>query len=140
MEFDEIREHAAIMCLTRDFIFDQSANLSPIINSTFIVYIEMVYQERPTSSVYSDCFELEELVSTLSNEADAQEIYAIEALENERDTLYREVEARRAIWNSIYQMLIESADVASKITALCKFAYDHIEKEKNKWLANRNAI
>ncbi|KAL7940676.1 hypothetical protein V8C42DRAFT_336847 [Trichoderma barbatum] len=100
----------------------------------------MVYQERPTSSVYSDCFELEELVSKLSDEAEAQEVHAIEALENERDILCREVEARRVIWNCIYQMLVESADVAGKITALCKFAYGRIDKERNKWLANRNAI
>lgn len=97
-------------------------------------------QERPTSSIYSDRFELDELVSRLSDEADAQELYAIQALQNERDALSREVEARRTIWNSIYQVLIESADVASKIAALCKYAYDLIGKERNKWLANRNAF
>ncbi|KAL7783249.1 hypothetical protein V8C37DRAFT_414937 [Trichoderma ceciliae] len=73
----------------------------------------MAYQERPTSSVYSDSFELEELAIRLSEEAEAQEIHTIKALEDERDMLYREVEAKRVTWNY---------------------------KERNKWLANRNAI
>lgn len=100
----------------------------------------MLTQERPTSSFYSDCFELEDLVNKLSDEADAQDLYAIEALQNERHMLYQELENKRTLWNRLYQVLIECADTAAKINALCRFAQDNIKKEQNKWLANRNAI
>lgn len=100
----------------------------------------MLTQERPTSSFYSDCFELEDLVNKLSDEADAQDLYAIEAMQNERNILYHELENKRTLWNEIYQVLIESADIAAKVNALCRFAQDQIRKEQNKWLANRNAI
>jgi hypothetical protein len=100
----------------------------------------MLTEERPTSSFYSDCFELEDLVNKLCDEADAQDLYAIETLQNERHILYHELENKRIIWNRIYQVLIESADIAAKINALCKFAQENIRKEQNKWLANRNSI
>jgi hypothetical protein len=95
---------------------------------------------RPTSSVYSDAFELDELLDRVSEQAAAQKQYIIWALEEERDTVRRELEKERNRWASIYELMLEAADAGEKLALLHQDAERRVGREQNVWVSNCTPI
>lgn len=94
------------------------------------------------SSNYSDLFELEDLVKQISQQARSQAWYEIRALRDERDTLHRQVEAERRAWLSMYQVMLEAANVGTQLSLVCANAQEQIvdaktkDRERKQQLAN----
>lgn len=91
----------------------------------------MSLNPRPTSSIYSDSFDLEDLVSRLSQQARSQAFYEIKALQDERDALQRQVEAERSAWVSVYQVILESSRVGTQLSLVCDDSQRQIDHERS---------
>lgn len=101
---------------------------------------------RPASSIYSNSFELEDLVHRLSEQARFQEEYEIKALQIELDALKHQINDARSRWAFIYDIMMDSADLATKLSLICKDADAQVHRERNddrerkKRLANRTVV
>jgi hypothetical protein len=92
---------------------------------------------RPSSSVYTDPFELDELFTAVS---DGQHEAAIQSLVYERDSLRRDLTLAREIWSCIYKVLAGSAQIATKMSHVYKNAQERVNQERGNWLANCTAF
>lgn len=97
-------------------------------------------EPRPTSSVYSDSFPLDDLLERVTEQTKDQEQRTIRALLDDRERLTRELHSLRRCWDSLYQIIVAS----DKTAKVFSFRYDEarrrIKQEKNKWIANLTAI
>ncbi|KAK1452643.1 hypothetical protein CTAM01_17267, partial [Colletotrichum tamarilloi] len=58
-------------------------------------------EPRRTSSVYSDTFELDDLLLRLTKQADEQHDMVSDILQQENNALYRKLRAARQLWRFI---------------------------------------
>lgn len=96
--------------------------------------------QRPTSSVYSDSFELEKLVRKLSHQLEDQEQYDLLALTTERDLLLSQVSSLRHEVASMEHARTVSVALARKVQRLLRKTQSSVEIEEAKWVANRTVI
>jgi hypothetical protein len=95
---------------------------------------------RPRSSIYSDAFELEELLKQITTEAEDQERRKVRALEQELlaelQKAKRDHGKARDRFHAVYNILVECEGVATKILLVLKGVKKSIAKERNIWLAS----
>ncbi|KAK2742898.1 hypothetical protein CKAH01_18440 [Colletotrichum kahawae] len=97
-------------------------------------------EPRRTSSVYSDTFELDDLLQRLTKQADEQYDTAIALLLQENMALQRELKAMRhfqRIMNSLVRDLAESTD---KLGELLRTTRSRLEQRRASYLANCTAF
>ncbi|KAH6871055.1 hypothetical protein B0T10DRAFT_567485 [Thelonectria olida] len=95
---------------------------------------------RPASSVYSDSFQLQDLLHRLSEQTRSQRGYTAQALVEERDALRTELDSKRRLWQSARQLMARSSDMANRLLQLHGDAEGRILHEQCKWKANCVAI
>lgn len=95
---------------------------------------------RPASSVYSDQFELDELLHHLSEQTQVQRAFLVEALEKENKLLSFELIVERQVWESLYHCMVEIVEIADQLKVLQRDAERRILIRKQRWLANCTAI
>lgn len=91
---------------------------------------------RPASSVYSNPFELERL---LSSDLGCDE-QTVQMLTIKRDKLLEEVRVARSEWEAIYRVVQTAAEKSGRLLRICESAQRRMVLERNKWLANCTAI
>lgn len=96
---------------------------------------------RPTSSVYSDPFELDSLLGQLM-QAEAQDYHdAVQKrLQGELEAARQRRDAARSRFHAIYRLMISTADAAVNMSLLAVSIRNRLELEKNIWLANRTCF
>lgn len=93
---------------------------------------------RPTSSIYSDTFELEDLIQRLSVQVREQDLYAELREENER--LQLELFDVKARWRQVKQILDVCILVDGELIKLYQDAVAKLNKRRNIWFANCTAF
>jgi glutaminase len=95
---------------------------------------------RASSSVYSDTFELDDLLQRLSQQTWEQGDYTMHVLLEENEALNSELTAVRATWASIYEVMINASEIASHLQILAEEGETQMEKARRKWIANCTAF
>jgi hypothetical protein len=95
---------------------------------------------RPTSSIYSDPFELDDLLRRLSEQARSQGEYAIQVLTQENEAVKSELSYFRRSWAVIYELMTKVNDILRELKAVMAEMNATIEREQNKYKANCTAI
>lgn len=96
--------------------------------------------QRPTSSVYSDSFELESLVRKLSHQLEDQEHYDLIALTTERDSLLGQISSLRREVDSMEHARTVSVALARKVQRLLRKTQRLVRIEEAKWVASRTVL
>lgn len=101
---------------------------------------EMGSTFRYSSSVYSDSFQLDDLLHKLSEQAWQQQIRTIQTLRDENLELHNELSQLRLLWGSIYRYMRQVNDIAGELNTVRKGAGRMIERRNMKWIVNCTAI
>nr|XP_036584423.1 uncharacterized protein CTRU02_05498 [Colletotrichum truncatum]KAF6793941.1 hypothetical protein CTRU02_05498 [Colletotrichum truncatum] len=97
-------------------------------------------EPRRTSSVYSDTFELEDLLLRLTKQADEQHDTAIAVLRQENLALYRELREVRQLCRVISGRVRELFDLTDQLQELLRATRSRLEQERASYLANCTAF
>ena len=95
---------------------------------------------RPTSSVYSDSFELDELLETLSDHLWKHDTHELQGLEKDRECIKSELTALREIRGCIYPAIMQMNKKIELLYAALADAKRAIEREKADWASNCTAF
>lgn len=95
---------------------------------------------RPTSSVYSDQFQLDDLLDHLSGKVVSQSEHAFQTLLKENKEASAELNYFRSSWSAIYELMTEVNDILCQLTAVVDQLKARIEREQMKYKANCTAI
>jgi hypothetical protein len=95
---------------------------------------------RYSSSVYSNSFQLDDLLQKLSEQAWQHEIRTLHALEEENRELQREVSEIRELWGSFYTLMQEVANIYEQLSIIRSGVRQMTDKQKLKWLVNCTAF
>ena len=95
---------------------------------------------RTTSSMYSDQFELDDLLCRLSEQVTNQGERAIQGLKQENRALGPEQDYFRRSWAAIYEMLTGVNDILNQLTITLAEMNEKIESEQNTYRTNCTAI
>jgi hypothetical protein len=100
----------------------------------------MATPPRPASSIYSDEFQLDDLLRRLSERTSDQEVRTVQALLEEKEALERELETVQRVWALIYDIMVETNDTVGQLSTVVRYALSRMETERKNWLANCTAI
>ncbi|KDN59969.1 putative FAD-binding domain-containing protein [Colletotrichum sublineola] len=89
-------------------------------------------EPRRTSSVYSDTFELDDLLLRLTKQADEQDDTAISLLQQQNMDLYRELMATRRLWRNLIDLVRDLSEVYPAIDTLAKNDDSHVASQAGK--------
>lgn len=116
----------------------------PVDRHTYLCFpcldLSFAMTSRESSSIYSDSFELEDLVNRISKAADSQDTFTIKALETERDCLRQNVNSIRNTWDAIESLMADLEKISQHILLLCRRCEQNKETEGKKWMANFTVI
>ncbi|OHE90319.1 hypothetical protein CORC01_14380 [Colletotrichum orchidophilum] len=97
-------------------------------------------EPRRTSSVYSDTFELDDLLLRLTKQADEQHDMVIDLLRQENNALYRKLKAERQLWRVIVGLVHEIVELTGQLEKLLGKARLRMQQGRIKYLANCTAF
>ncbi|GKT52031.1 uncharacterized protein ColSpa_12212 [Colletotrichum spaethianum] len=97
-------------------------------------------EPRRTSSVYSDTFELDDLLLRLTKQADEQYDTAIPLLLQENMILCRKLTATRRLWRTMLGLVRELFELADQLHELLRATRSTLERERISYLANCTAF
>ncbi|KAL0930257.1 uncharacterized protein CTRU02_214332 [Colletotrichum truncatum] len=97
-------------------------------------------EPRPTSSVYSDTFDLDDLLLRLTKQTDEQYDTVIPLLLQENKTLYSELMATRRLWRTLLSLVRDLVELADQLRELLKITRSELEHERRSYLANCTAF
>jgi hypothetical protein len=95
---------------------------------------------RPSSSVYSDSFQLDDLLHRLSEQTWQQQIRTFQTLTDENRVLQSELSEVRQLWESIYGLMQGVNDIAGQLSVIKNGGDRTMDKLKLKWIANCTAF
>ena len=95
---------------------------------------------RPASSVYSDSFELDELLENLSDHLWKHDTHMVPSLEEERKATKNELAALTEIREYMYPALLQMNKKIELIYAALADAKKLMEREKVNWISNCTAF
>jgi predicted ribosome quality control (RQC) complex YloA/Tae2 family protein len=90
--------------------------------------------------VYSDSFQLEDLLQRLSEQARQQQTRTIQTLEDENRELRNKLSEVRQLWEAIYRDMQEVNNIAGQLSAIRKGAGRMMDRQKKMWIVNCTAI
>ncbi|KAL0929612.1 uncharacterized protein CTRU02_215511 [Colletotrichum truncatum] len=93
-----------------------------------------------TSSIYSDTFELDDLLCRISKQADDQNETTIRALYQERDFLQKNINVLQQSCRAAYKIINYLRQLVAQLEQLLDDASSLMAKEKNDYLANCTAF
>lgn len=95
---------------------------------------------RPPSSVYSNQFQLDDLVDEISKwTLDCQQEQLLQALSEQQQTLQMGLEAARDRWAEIHQVMLQAAETAFVLRKLVGDARGGARNEEQNWMVNCTA-
>lgn len=97
-------------------------------------------EPRRTSSVYSDTFELDDLLLRLTKQAEEQQDMVIDVLRQEAMALYRELRAMWQLREVIVGFVRELVDLIDQLEELLRKSRSYIEQRRADYLANCTAF
>ncbi|UQC75185.1 uncharacterized protein CLUP02_01838 [Colletotrichum lupini] len=93
-------------------------------------------EPRRTSSVYSDTFELDDLLLRLTKQAEEEQDMVIDILWQEAMALYCELRTTRQLRGVIVGFVHELVDLVDQLEDLLRKSQSHMEQRRAKYLAN----
>lgn len=97
-------------------------------------------EPRRTSSVYSDTFELDDLLLRLTKQADEQHDMVSDILQQENNALYRKLRAARQLWRVIVGLVHGIVELIDQLEELLTKARLRIQQGRANYLANCTAF
>ncbi|KAL4403352.1 hypothetical protein CABS03_15266 [Colletotrichum abscissum] len=97
-------------------------------------------EPRRTSSVYSDTFELDDLLLRLTKQADEQHDMVSDILQQENNALYRKLMAARQLWRFIVGLVHGIVELIDQLEELLTKARLRIQQGRANYLANCTAF
>ncbi|KXH60461.1 hypothetical protein CNYM01_14359 [Colletotrichum nymphaeae SA-01] len=97
-------------------------------------------EPRRTSSVYSDTFELDDLLLRLTKQADEQHDMVSDILQQENNALYRKLRAARQLWRFIVGLVHGIVELIDQLEELLTMARLRIQQGRANYLANCTAF
>ncbi|KAH8655615.1 hypothetical protein BX600DRAFT_440115 [Xylariales sp. PMI_506] len=94
----------------------------------------------PASSIYSDSFQLDDLLHRVSEQTWEKELRMFQALEDENKELQDELFRVQQSWESIYTMMEKVNKIAEQLNAIMMEGKSRIKKQKVNWIINCRAF
>ena len=91
---------------------------------------------RYSSSVYSDSFQLDDLLQKLSEQAFVQNAQICRILEAENKDLRNKLSQVQQVWCYIYKLMQEVNSVAGQLDTVQGEGYRLIDHQKIQWIVN----
>lgn len=95
---------------------------------------------RYSSSVYSDSFQLDDLLQRLSEQAWEQQIRTIQTLEDENRELHNRLSEVRQLWECIYRHMQEVNNIVGQLSTIRRGTGRMMDRQKMMWIVNCTAI
>ncbi|KAI0839924.1 hypothetical protein F5Y06DRAFT_303040 [Hypoxylon sp. FL0890] len=91
---------------------------------------------RPPSRIYLEKSDLEDILLHLSEATLDQETHTIAALENERNSLQRDLAALKIKWAATYDIMRRTSSTIEVLMGLVQTWGSRMKTERRKWMAN----
>lgn len=96
----------------------------------------MSMTSKYSSSIYSDSFQLDDLLQQLSKQTRQQNIRTCQTLEQENEELRNELSQTRQFWDHIYGLMQEVANISAQLRTIKNEGVRLMIKQKKNWLVN----
>jgi hypothetical protein len=95
---------------------------------------------RQTSSVYSDSFELDELLENLSDQVWKQDSHVVLSLAKEKGDMESELAALREIRECVHAVIVQMNGKIAQLHVALNDAKRSIQRERVNWVSNCTAF
>ncbi|KAF4878841.1 hypothetical protein CGCFRS4_v016115 [Colletotrichum fructicola] len=129
-------------CLCLMLVTEQKADVFEILKDRGQTVESAVatMEPRRTSSVYSDTFELDDLLTRLTRQAEEQHYAAISLLQEENTALHRKLKVSRQLWTVIIGLVRELVELTGQLQDLHMETLSRMKKETAAYLENCTAF